>query len=361
MSHNLLPDTLNPFGKKFLIFQLALWGTYGFIYRMAWYSYEAPPVTWIISYIGLGLVSSTIVATFVWLARYKTFATQLTVGLISAIVFGIVWRVTFHIIEWHVIVIYVPENIRAYSYIHNSMMSVIYLVAWTAGYFLIAYYTKYLHQHERAAKAELLAKEAQIKLLHLQISPHFLFNVLNSLDTLLIKENIKESREMLSKLSVFLRQTLSEEPAHNIPLEEEIERTKSYLDIELVRFRDKLKVNWDCDPDLNEFEVPSLILQPIVENAIKHCVGKSMHGGIIEIETKQANGEIELAVINRPNGDEVISSQNIDGLGIGLDNIRSRLSVQFDKRARLEQQAIENGGYEVRIIIQKASTELTYD
>lgn len=357
--HKLLPEALNPFGKKFLLFQLALWGSYGVVYRMAWYSYQAPPYSWIISYIALGFLSSTLLATLVWQVRAKSFRAQLLLGLLGAIIFGVSWRVTFHIIEWHVIEIYVPENIRLFSYVHNGMMSVVYLIAWVAGYFLAAYYSNYLIQQERAAKAELLAKDAQIKLLHLQISPHFLFNVLNSLDTLLLKENIEGSREMLSKLSQFLRQTLSDNPSHNIPLKEEIERTKSYLDIELVRFRDKLDIKWECDVTLNKLTVPSLILQPLVENAIKHSVGKSLHGGTIEIEATKKTAAYELAVINRTKGEEAVSDQACEGLGIGHENIKSRLNVLYGDQAALSKGPTANGGYEVRITINKDVAEFT--
>ncbi|MEX0298159.1 MAG: sensor histidine kinase, partial [Kordiimonas sp.] len=279
-----IPDHLNPYGKKFILFQLVFWFLYFFVYRSLWFSYTPPAVSWSAAYMFTGWLSTTLLAMTIWSTRRKSFKTQIMVGGLGCVFFGVLWRVNIHAIEWHILEVDIPEVITPFAYIHNGFFATVHLMAWSAGYFLIAYYTQYLHQQERAAKAELLAKEAQIKLLHLQISPHFLFNVLNSLDTLLIKENINESREMLSKLSLFLRQTLSEEPTHKITLKEEIERTKSYLDIELVRFRDKLKINWNCDPKLDEFSVPSLILQPIVENAIKHCVGKSMHGGIIEIE-----------------------------------------------------------------------------
>lgn len=359
MQHNLLPETLNPIGKRFLLFQLALWGSYGFIYRMAWYSYEAPPLTWLVSYIGLGLVSSSLVGILIWSMRAKPFAKQLLIALVSAIILGVVWRVTFHIIEWHVIVIFVPDNIVPYSYIHNSMMSVVYLVAWAAGYFVAAYYLKYLHQRERAVKAELLAREAEIKLLHLQISPHFLFNVLNSLDTLLLKEDVKASRDMVSKLSKFLRQTLSDEPTHNVALQEEIERTQSYLEIELVRFRDKLKIFWNIDNKLTKFVVPSLILQPLVENAIKHCVGKSMHGGTITIEATNDNSSVEIAVINKANGETSSAPLNNKGLGIGLDNIQSRLTILYGDRAALTHGPIDQNGYEVRITIASKGKENT--
>lgn len=354
-----IPDHLNPYGKKFILFQLVFWFLYFFIHRSLWFSYTPPPISWTFTYMATGWFSTSMLAITIWATRKASFKYQMLVGAIGSIVFGVLWRVNLHAIEWHVIDIFRPEVITPFAYVHNGFFATIHLLAWTAGYFLIAYYSKYLHQQERAAKAELLAKEAQIKLLHLQISPHFLFNVLNSLDTLLMKENITESREMLSKLSVFLRQTLSEEPTHNIPLREEIERTKSYLDIELVRFGDKLAAKWSCDPRLDEFMVPSLILQPLVENAIKHCVGKSMHGGTIEIEADYKDNAIELAVINKSNGDEQIDERSIDGLGIGLDNIKSRLELQFGKKAALRRGPNLNGGYEVRIIIERDYAEYT--
>lgn len=331
--------------------QLTLWTLYGGVHRLIWYGYHAPPILWTVGYMATGLIASTILAIIVWFCRSKSFKTQLILGLSCAIFLGIFWRVGIHVIEWHYLLIFIPENIRPLSYIHNSLTSIIHLYAWIAGYFLAAYYSNYLQQRERAAKAELLAKEAQIKLLHLQISPHFLFNVLNSLDTLLMKENIEGSREMLSKLSLFLRQTLSDEPTHNIPLREEIERTKSYLDIELVRFKEKLHVDWNCDTSLYNLVVPSLVLQPLVENAIKHSVGKSLHGGTIEIEAKRTAQHIELAVINRANGEESEETKACIGLGIGHENIKSRLNLLYGDDAVLSRGPNEKSGYEVRIVI----------
>lgn len=335
---NVENDLLNPLKRTFYAVQLVLWTSYGIIYRLIWlgYDYYVPPVAlWYLVYVIGGFISTTLLAMIYWKIRDNNFYIQFAAAIVASASIAVVWRFGFNYFDFHYIDAKPPENLHFFRYIIGGMSSVIQLLAWSIGYLLIAYYLKYKDQQSRAIKAELQAREAQIKQLHQQISPHFLFNVLNSVDTLLIKKNTDEAREMVARLSDYLRQSLSDKRSYSCTLKEEIANARSYLEIEKVRFGDKLDVSFSCDEQADEIVVPSLILQPLVENAIKHSISNSLHGGSIEISTACVDNKLSISVINQCSGAISDGGTDKDSLGIGLKNTTARLDVFYDGRANL--------------------------
>jgi len=347
MSSNLL----NPYRHSFYLIQLVIWTLYWLATRIVWLAYTAPPWQYNLVEKLLGLVFTIGLAFIFWHWRNWKFPTQILAGLFMTGLFGVALRISYNIIDLHFIQLTLPVHMSFARYFWHASTAILLLLPWSTGYFLVTYYSKYLLQRDLAQQAALQAKEAQLKLLHLQISPHFLFNVLNSLDTLLLKEDINKSRIMLKKLSTFLRQTLSEDLAHTMPLKNEIERARTYVEIEKVRFSDKLTVQWHIDPSLEDFMVPSLILQPLIENAIKHSVGLSLHGGHITISATNEGGQVALSIRNKANGDTSNGVNNEEGLGIGLENTIARLKVTYGDLAHLSSQKNADGSFEVRILI----------
>ena len=330
---------------------MAIWFTYLAVTRIGWLAYTAPPWEYMISHKVLGLFASTAMAFVFWQMRDKHFWSQIFTAILVTSIFGVLWGVTYNIVDIHVLRENPPANLTAINYFWSASMAILRLMPWTIGYFLLTYYTKFVGQERLAREAALLAKDAQLKLLHLQIRPHFLFNVLNSLDTLLMKNDTVEARKMLNMLSLFLRQTLSENPSDMITLKEEIKRVSTYIDIEKVRFQDRLQVGWDIEACAENAMVPSLILQPLLENAIKHSVSRSIHGGRIDIHAGREKGRLEIIVKNKANGIENKEERPNKGLGIGLDNTSKRLKAIYGDAATLTPLQSCDGSFEAHIAI----------
>ncbi len=189
---------------------------------------------------------------------------------------------------------------------------------------------------EASRRAELLAREAQLKALKAQVNPHFLFNSLNSISALTAID-AAEARRMCIGLADFLRTSLRLGERASIPFSEEIALSRMYLDVEKVRFGSKLQVRQDVDPACDSCEVPALIIQPLVENAVKHGIAMMAEGGEIGIEGRHEHGLLRFRITNPFDPDAPSGGRN----GIGLANIRERLESRYGSAARLEIAATE--------------------
>ena len=197
-------------------------------------------------------------------------------------------------------------------------------------YFGIKYYQLLQSERQKALKATTMAHEAQLKMLRYQLNPHFLFNTLNAISTLvLVKEN-KDANLMVSKLSDFLRYTLNTDPIKKVPLEQELHALKLYLDIERVRFDERLKVNIDVSEQAKQALVPSLILQPIIENAIKYAIAHLSEGGVIDIKAQVFANELLLEVGDNGPGTELENGKLVNAQGVGIANTKDRLKTLYE-------------------------------
>ncbi|MEM9706257.1 MAG: histidine kinase [Pseudomonadota bacterium] len=201
------------------------------------------------------------------------------------------------------------------------------LLSWAGFYFGITYYLTLRAETERALQSARLADQAQLKMLRYQLNPHFLFNTLNAISTLVLEKDGRHANDMLTKLSAFLRYSLDSDPLQKTTLAEELRALSLYLDIERTRFGDRLCFNAEIDDDARMAMVPSLILQPAIENAIKYAIARMEAGGRIDIAAKR-DGDA-LCMMVKDNGPE--APQNPDVLlaetstGVGLVNMRDRL------------------------------------
>jgi len=184
---------------------------------------------------------------------------------------------------------------------------------------------------ETSHAAQTLARESQLKALKMQVNPHFLFNSLNSISALAVADG-KRAREMCIKLSDFLRTTLQLGDRETIPLSEEISLCLNYLDVERVRFGSRLTVEHSSEADCRGCDVPSLIIQPVVENAIKHGISGLVDGGTIKIDVRCGSGLVRIRVTNAFDPEYQPAKRN----GIGINNIRQRLLARYGDRARLD-------------------------
>ena len=204
-------------------------------------------------------------------------------------------------------------------------------------------------QERRVAALQLQAQlsEAQLQALKMQLHPHFLFNTLNSMSSLLQRSgsqhpDVKTAKKMIVRLADFLRLTLQNSGAQDVALQQELEFLRCYLEIEKVRFQDRLTVNMDIAPETLQMRIPNLILQPIVENAIRHGIAPRSTPGVLDIRTIRKNGTLQVRI--RDNGAGLPEDFQA---GVGLSNTLSRLQQSYGDSFRLVLENSDTGGAEV--------------
>ena len=218
-----------------------------------------------------------------------------------------------------------------YWYFTGTVNALIMIGCWTGGYFGIKNYQMLLKEKQNVLKASSMAHQAHIKMLRYQLNPHFLFNTLNAISTLILMKENKTAESMVNRLSDFLRYSLDKDPIQRVPLIQEIQALELYLEIEEVRFEDRLTVKWDIEEDTKDALVPSLILQPIIENSIKFAISQMSEGGCISISAKTFGRDLMLNVSDNGPGAEIQNGQlppSKSG-GVGLHNIHDRLKSLY--------------------------------
>jgi len=238
---------------------------------------------------------------------------------------------------------------RAFEGFPNFLNAIYYafvLIAWSALYFGVQAWLDLLEQRERALRAELLAHEARLEALRLQLDPHFLFNTLNAVSTLIAEMRAAEANRMIGRLSDYLRLTLERAPAGDVALDEELALTRRYLDIEQVRFGDRLRVVFDIEPDTETARLPPLILQPLVENAVRHGILPRESGGMMTIAARHVGSDLSLKVWDDGPGADDPSSFTP---GIGLTNTRARLTELYGDRGVLTVGRFDTAGFTAEI------------
>lgn len=199
--------------------------------------------------------------------------------------------------------------------------------------FGINYYRKFQDQINKRLELEAELSASHLKTMKMQLHPHFLFNAFNTIVMMIRRSKKNEAINMISSLSEMLRQSLGKETSQFVRLEEEISLLKNYLDIESQRYKDRITIKWNLDEELNRFEVPSFILQPIVENAFKHGISRNLGHSVLEIYSRRKGDCIELEIFNTgsklPNNWEFQKDK-----GIGLANTSARLMELYKKDIR---------------------------
>ena len=198
-------------------------------------------------------------------------------------------------------------------------------------------------RRERLALAESRAHQAHLLALRLQLNPHFVFNALNAVSSLIVLERNNEAVEMLQKLCRFVR-VVTEKPPHEFsPLSKELEMAEEYLAVESVRFQDRMSVSINAPIEIADTPVPNFILQPLVENAVKHGVGRSRSRTEIEISVTAQGEGVRIVVENRSDEPGEQLGQSALGMGIGLRNVRERLTALYGGLAKFSSTPTPDG------------------
>jgi len=221
-----------------------------------------------------------------------------------------------------------------------------FFAAWASFYIAISSASRLRAAERRAASAERDAQSAQLRALRYQVNPHFLFNTLNSLSSLVMARREQEAEAMIVNLSTFFRSSLTLDPSEDIRLADEIEFQKLYLEIEKVRFPNRLKVRFDVPDALGRARVPPLILQPLVENAIKHGVARTPGAVNLTVTAVEEDARLIVTVENDSGGDV---GREADGTGVGLVNVCERLAARFGSEAECDYGPLPGGGYRVTL------------
>lgn len=235
---------------------------------------------------------------------------------------------------------------------HGSVIAYWTILACQAGF---RYYREYQRREQEALRLELQASElkaqlarAQLSALKMQLQPHFLFNTLNAITVLVRQGKGELAEEMLGRLSDLLRCVLEDVEAHEVSLRRELEYLRLYLSIQQVRFQDRLKIKIAADPEALDAAVPQMALQPIVENAIKHGVGRLSTAGKIEISASVSDGNLMVKIEDDGPG---FAQEGSTSSGIGLANTRARLNQLYQDRAQLLMSNRVEGGACVTLLI----------
>ena len=221
-----------------------------------------------------------------------------------------------------------------------------FLAAWASLYLALSYASEAHRVERRAARLERAAQAAELRSLRYQVNPHFLFNTLNSLSTLVMRDRRDEAEQMIMSLSNFYRTSLTGDPLDDVPLSEEVQLQKLYLDIEGVRFPDRLVTRIDIPDALMSCCVPGLILQPLIENAIKYGVSRTSRPVTIMVRAWEEEGLLQISVSD--DGDKPPTEAD-KGNGIGLANVRDRLTARYGDQGKIDYSPREGGGFVVRL------------
>ena len=246
----------------------------------------------------------------------------------------------------------------------SNIWFIVIFSCWVALYYGIKYYqlvqtqkqtlqqvTSYKREQLKRSQAETMAREAQLKMLRYQLNPHFLFNTLNAISALVQIKQSTKANSMIVQLSQFLRYSLDNDPIQMVTLQQELDALKLYLNIEQTRFGDRLILKFAIQPECDHIHIPSLILQPLVENAIKHGIAPSETGGTLTVHA-QLDGSFMAIVITDtgPGATKAnVASNRKTSPGVGLRNTRDRLQAFYGERYKFNVESAIDGGFRVEM------------
>ncbi|NQZ28068.1 MAG: histidine kinase [Colwellia sp.] len=256
------------------------------------------------------------------------------VVILSSYFTGVLWQIVKNINYWEIYKHgYEPEF--WYMYTRSTLGSFYIILSWSGLYFGSKYYQMLQIEKQNVLKANAVAHQAQLKMLRYQLNPHFLFNTLNAISTLILVEENKIANSMVTKLSEFLRYSLDKDPLKKVSLQTEIQALQLYLAIEQVRFEDRLQLDFKINDDCQAALVPSMILQPLAENAIKHAIAVQEQGGKITISVQRFADDLLISVADNGPGADIINGNLHRESGVGLVNTRERLQALYHEKFSL--------------------------
>ncbi|MFC5743282.1 sensor histidine kinase [Dyella tabacisoli] len=240
----------------------------------------------------------------------------------------------------------------------NAIAPMIMLIAWAGIYFGLRQWEEAGKQERRTLRSEALARDAELRALRYQITPHFLFNTLNGISTLVGEGEIQPARNMISLLAEFLRSTLEPTDRGDVTIAEELRQVRQYIAIEQIRLGDRMHVSIDADPDLMDVAVPHLLLQPLVENAIRHGIAPLVNGGKLSLVISAEGPFARMRIHNTYVPRQEIHRRAISApAGVGLANTRERLMTRYGTAHYFSASGDPSDGWSVVLDVPRDTTE----
>jgi two-component system LytT family sensor kinase len=275
--------------------------------------------------------------------RGQFFGIHFCFSILFSLVHVAVYLPLFYVLDWPASVAYLQSRTNALTAGLTAVFPLGVLVYWVILSIALAvdFYQGYSRERMKASRLQAQLAEAQLEALKMQLQPHFLFNALHSLTDLVLEDPAQATR-MIARLGDFLRLTLDNSGSQLVPLSTELEFLRCYLEIEHVRFQDRLSVTFDIAPHLDALLVPNLILQPLVENAIRHGVSSRVGPGKLDIVARQEAGFLRIQIMD--DGPGLLPDESSTGRGMGLANIRERLQCLYGDEGALSLESALGGG-----------------
>ncbi len=274
---------------------------------------------------------------------------QIITLLLTSIVFALLYSMLMLYVEDYVFHLIENEAMRNAPFItkliRTSFGSFFYMLIWNLIYFMYHYIQKSRQEQIDRIRLESLVKELELKTIKAHINPHFIFNALNSIRAL-VDENPIRARTAITELSNILRSSMQAEKAETSPLEKELNIVKDYLALEHIRFEDRLQIEYDIDEDTLDQPIPPMMLQTLVENAIKHGISKQKDGGLVKVISDFRNNHHELIIQNTGQLNGIASAD-----GFGIASTQNRLSILFGDKASFELKDINGNMVEAKVIM----------
>lgn len=345
--------------RLFWLLQLGGWSSWAATFYLGILVWGEPPENYLFYLPIIAAMGMIITLALRWIYRAtweRTLGTRAFAILGASYCAGVVWVLCRSVMFYNLF----PEELDKFEheggatlaiYFSNSISGVWVMLVWSALYFGIKYYLLSQEEKQRYLKAISMAQEAQLKMLRYQLNPHFLFNTLNAISTLILDKDTELANGMVMKLSRFLRYSLDNDPMQQITVTEEVESLKLYLDIEEVRFGDRLTLHFGISEEAQGALMPSLLLQPLVENSIKYAVSRSINGGSIAVSASVEDGCLQLIVADDGPGLDLRQGRLPKGGGVGLANTRERLAQIYGDKQNFRLSSTEPHGLTITIRI----------
>ena len=344
--------------RAFWVLQTAGWSGYFILRYLTGVVNGFPPGAFFIHCVILALTGFSLTLFMSTLYRWLITTRAFVTGFVALLTVAMAATMFSFIEVWSNTTFVNPAADRGFFGLFGSLVLVfVLLAAWTGLYFGINYYLLLEEQIDQRRALENQASAAQLAMLRYQLNPHFLFNTLNSISTLVLIEERERANAMLARLSSFLRYTLSNEPTARVPLAKEIETMKSYLAIEKMRFEERLRPHFRIGAEAAGALLPSLILQPLIENAIKYAVTPSEDGADIFVTAEREGESVRITVADSGAGGAVMTESN--STGVGLANTRERLLAAYGAAHGFETKTNEKGGFSVVLQIPLETKEVS--
>jgi len=341
-----------PSGRRFWVAQFIFWGAFWALTVSQSIEFQrandlmvipARVTSMALMPAGLGFAITTAFRFIFIRVRHLDEKRFLIIAAVACLIGSVIFAIG-HFELKHIFGIYETSQITDWRrWLHYAPSRFIILASWTTAFLYLLFSGETTRQRARLSELETAAAMARSEMLRYQVNPHLLFNALTTVSGHVLNDDMRSADTSIQSLSDLLRISLSDGEATSISLEQEISRLRLYLDVERTRFGDNLKTRFHIPEELKDVKLPPLLLQPLVENAMKHGISRSTKGGIITVDASQEGDIISITVRNEMPGDGLVEhgAAKEDSFGVGLKNVSERLDMFFDGETSFE--IIENG------------------